>query len=292
MSHRARLAAGWLLALLFLVSCGTEALAPADALAAVEQVGSWSAAGEVQTFDHDSLYDLVDGQADAFFVYAFERVAVQTFKNAQGAVLRVEVWETATPADAYGLFTTYRSGTSLCVTPASDPAFCAEADMDPGRRLGFWQDRYNVRLFAFQPVPDADLVAVAEAISEVLPADSARPSIVDRLPQEGLIGGSAIFFREELSIQDYVWLGGQNLLGLSPETEGVLARYQVDDGIGQLILILYPETDMARRGMERLAAGQIGSLVSVQTRERLLVAVFGNVGQKAADDLISAVLAK
>jgi hypothetical protein len=55
-------------------------------------------AGEVQVFDAENLYDLVDGQAGAFCAYAFEQAAMGDYENAEGEELRVEMWQVATPA--------------------------------------------------------------------------------------------------------------------------------------------------------------------------------------------------
>jgi hypothetical protein len=159
----------------------------------------------------------VDGQAEAFFAYGFEQVAVRRYENAEGAVLRVEVWQLATPADAYGLFTA-----SITGTPA---AIGNDGDADPGRRLAFWQDRYTVHVRARQELDDADLWGFGEAVSAALPEGGERPALVDRLPPDGLVERSAIFFHEEISIQSDLWLGGENLLGLGLETDGVLARW-------------------------------------------------------------------
>ena len=132
----------------------------------------------------------MDGQAESFFAYGFEQVAVQRYQDAQGSLLNVEIWQLATPADAYGLFSTARAG--------SPAAIGNEADSDPGRRLAFWQERCFVSLNALQPVPDETLQAFAQAISSKLPPGGERPAIVDRLPPSGLVERSAIFFHEEI----------------------------------------------------------------------------------------------
>ncbi len=82
---------------------------------------------------------------------------------------------------------------------------------------------------ARQELPDTDLWGLAEAISTALPAGPSekRPALMGRLPPDGLVERSAIFFHEEISIQNDLWLGGENLLGLGPETDGVLAQYDV-----------------------------------------------------------------
>ena len=142
------------------------------------------------------------------------------------------------------MFTTYRSGEPV--------SWGQEGDGDPGRRLDFWQGRYFVRLFAAQPIADELLRAVGEAVSGSLPAGGERSAMMDSLPQDGLVERSGLFFHQEISVQSYVWLGGQNLLGLSTETDGVLARYETRSGVVYLLLVQYPEQGAAQAGLEAL----------------------------------------
>ncbi len=110
---------------------------------------------------------------------ALNRWPCSATRISAGTLLNVEIWQLATPADAYGLFSAGRTGAPAVIGN--------EGDSDPGRRLAFWQDRYFVSLNAAQPVPDETLQAFAQAISGRLPAGGERPALVDRLPGSGLV---------------------------------------------------------------------------------------------------------
>ncbi|MBE9507601.1 MAG: hypothetical protein IMY86_06075, partial [Chloroflexi bacterium] len=165
-----------------------------------------------------------------------------------------------------------------------------DGDADPGRRLAFWQDRYYVHVRARQELPDEDVRSFAEAVSAALPAGGERPALMDRLPSDGLVERSAVFFHEEISIQSDLWLGGENLLELGPETGGVLARYKVGSGVARLLLVQYPDAEAASAGLVALEAGQISSLVAAGARGNLLGAVFGEVDEAAASTLLAEAL--
>ena len=251
---------------------------PAEALPGAEAIAGWTRAGRAQRFDAENLYDLVDGQADAFFAYAFEEVATGDYENTGGQALRIEVWQLETPASAYGLFTTYRAGTPV--------PFGNEGDTDSGRRLDFWQDRYMVRLFALQELPDADLYAFAGEVAGALPAGGEPPTLLDLLPQDGLQQRTTVFFHEEISIQSYLWLGGENLLGLGPETHGLLARYDVGDGAATLLLVQYSDAQGAPAARDALQAAEVSDLVLAEAHQDLLAAVFGKVNVAQARALL------
>ncbi len=243
---------------------------------------TWRADADAQIYDRETLFDLVDGQADFFFVYGFEQVATRRYKNAEGRVLEVQIWQLADPEDAYGLFTASIAGEPVAVGN--------EGDADPGRRLSFWQDRYVVQVFTRAPIPDADLRAFAEAVSETLPAGGERPALVGRLPPDGLVARGFIFFHAELSIQDRLWLGGENLLGLSQATDGVLAQYDLGDTPTQLLLVEYPDAAQATTGLAALQGGDIDGLLAADVRGNLLGAVFGETDATAARELLNRAL--
>src|SRR5512145_2841273 len=121
-------------------------------------IPGWDAPDAVLAYERDNLYNLVDGQADAFFAYGFEQVAVQRYQNAPGTRLNVEIWQLADSADASGLFHSGVAG-----QPA---AIGVEGDSDPGRRLAFWQQRYFVSVTALEAVPDATLWTFAKEIAK------------------------------------------------------------------------------------------------------------------------------
>ncbi len=268
-----------------LIGCGGDGAAsvpPADALPDAADFPGWSALAEPQLFDRDTLYSFVNGQAEAFFAYGFEEVAVAAYQDPAGVRLDVEIWRLAGPADAYGLFSANRAG-----EPA---ALGNQGDADPGRWLAFWQARYYVRLRARQPLDEAELRRWAEAVSQALPSGGERPVLVDRLPAEGLMPRSQLFFHQEISIQDRLWLGGQNLLGLGLETDGVLARYDLNGVPVQLLLLQYPDTEAALAGLTALREGQVSDLVVAEVQGKRLGAVVGLVSEAEASALLARVL--
>ena len=272
---------------LTLAGCGEaddDTVKLTDALPGADVRAGWAPAAEPQVFDRENLYSLVNGQAEFFFAYGFQAVAVRDYRDAEENELRVAIWQLATPADAFGLFTHYRSGTPVAVGNGGDS--------DPGRRLDFWQARYFVRLFARQALPDADLEAFAEAVASALPEGGAVPALVAQLPQAGLVPRSPLFLHKELSIQNYLWLGGQNVLGSSPETDGVLARYEIEGTMAQLLLVAYPDADAATAGLAALKAAAVDGLVTVEARDRLLGAVFGSLDPGPAGALLADALAE
>jgi hypothetical protein len=245
-------------------------------------IAGWTPDGKLDIYDNETIFNLVDGQADFFFVYGFEQVAVQRYQNAEEIVLDVQIWQLSDDASAYGLFSAGVAGEPVAVGN--------EGDGDAGRRLAFWQDRYVAQLFSRKDIPDADLQAFGQAISAALPSGGERPQLVDRLPADGLVPRSGIFFHEEISIQNEVWLGGENILGLSPDTDGVLGRYEIDGATARLLLIAYPDAGAASAGLAALQGGEIEGLAACDANSNLLGAVFGEADEATAGALLEEAL--
>ncbi|MDW8070543.1 MAG: DUF6599 family protein [Anaerolineae bacterium] len=225
-------------------------------------VPGWTPQGAPRIFARDELYELVDGQAEAFFAYGLTQAALGRYAGPQGHGVRIELFRLGSPADAYGLFSTTLSGAPVAVGAAGDS--------DPGRRLAFWQERYYVRIQTAQPVADEVLRGFGQAVAAALPAGSELPELVTRLPAEGLRPRSARFFRQEISIQPWLWLGGRNLLGLSQATEGVLADYTLGSSMARLLWVRYPDAATAEGALQALRSADIPDLVSAQVRAREL----------------------
>jgi hypothetical protein len=250
-----------------------DAIFPVD-----NSVSGWKSAAPLEVYMRDNLFDLVDGGADSYLAYSFEQVAVRRYQNAADDRLVIQVWKMASPADAYGLFTVNQSGAAIAVGNGGAS--------EPGVRLVFWQANYFVVINATANLPDDVLQSFAAALSARLPGGGEPPALVKRLPAGDLVENSYRFFHVELSIQDEVWLGGENALGLSPQTNGVLAWYELEGGPARLMLIEYPDAAGAAVALNALRQIEDSELIVAETWANLLGAVFGRADQVAAQALL------
>lgn len=83
---------------------------------------------------------------------------------------------------------------------------------------------------------------------------------------------------------------GENVLRLSPQTDGCLAKYEIDGQVGLLLLIEYLDEDSADIGLAALQSGAVEQYLGAATHGRMLAAAFGDIAQSAAERLLDAVL--
>jgi len=259
---------------------------PEKALPDAASLPGWTPLGNAQTYDRQTLFNYIDGASEYFFTYSFEKMATRQYRNPAGLELVAEIWRLAKTADAYGLFSGHADAAAVSIGHAVDAA------LESGSRIYFWQDRFYVVLTATTNLSDDDLKNVAQVISSGLPAGGARPALVGRLPPDQLVPGSVKFFHEELAIQDQLWLGGENLLGLGQDTDGVYGMYPTGSDQIQLLLVQFPDSKRAAAGRQGLQGGGLDDLLVADTNGSLLGAVFGNPATTEAAGLLSKALAK
>jgi hypothetical protein len=198
---------------------------------------------EPRRYDSETLFDFMNGAADLYFTYGFEGLSVGQYVDQDGRVVQVEIYDTATDADAYGLFTYNSYGEPIDLG--------VDGELDSGYRLAFWQGAHFVQLLPREEVQNEVLRAFGRAVASALPQGGQRPSLVDALPQEELDTDSVRFFREKMALDNLLWLGPDDVLGLGADTQGVVAHYDLDaasevGGAGvDLLLVAYPDAGRA-----------------------------------------------
>jgi hypothetical protein len=228
----------------------------------------WSPTGQVQTYGPEAISGVVAGDETEFYLaYNLQEMALQEFKREGGAVVRVELYQVGRMDDAYGLFSFYRSGGAAEVG--------AGGSLDAGVRVTFWQNRYYGRVVAPGGGDDAALLALARAVAAGLPPGDELPALAQALPQENLVPYSVLFFHRQLPLDNFLRLGGGNILHLGPDTDGVLATYRYGDSQVRLLVIHYPGEEMAGRARQALKNSGAEGLAGTGSAGSNLLAAFG-----------------
>jgi hypothetical protein len=273
--------------MMVLAGCGGapagQGSAPEDLLPASDAVTGWERSGEMKVYVPDDLFDYMDGQAELFFVYHFEKLATQEYQRGDEGPLIVEVYQVASPADAYGLFSFYATGEPMDLG--------AGGMVEPGRLISFWQGRFYARVFAYGEAEQESLSALARQVAAGMPEGGALPELVARLPQENLVPGSARFFHQKLSLDNLLWLGEENTLDLSEQTDAVLAAYAYGDVKAQLLVVEYPDAAEAQAAQAALVGSGLENLSVASQSDQYLAAVFEMPDQAIARELLQKALA-
>jgi hypothetical protein len=146
------------------------ALLPADGA-----VTGWTRKEAPRLYGADSLWDFIDGGAEAYLACGFQEVVTSEYVNpAMPSGILVDVYRMSDAAGALGIYSQERSQTGES-RPIGAEGYLA------GTALNFWTNAYYVKLTAFEERDDikAAMAQLAEAVSRQIGSPGPKPSSSD-----------------------------------------------------------------------------------------------------------------
>jgi hypothetical protein len=241
------------------------------------EIAGWRASGTTEVFDAESIYQYIDGHAEVYLAYGMKRCLSQRYQGPEGEpAIVLDLFELASAADAYGVFTHDRDGEPVDIGQ--------EGLMRPGW-LSFWKGSWFGSVYAEGETDRAEqaTIAIATAAADAIDDEGSVPELVSALPADGLDTRSVRFFHTQEILNSVVYLGFDNVLQFGPEIDAVVGRYQREDGEGWLLLVDYP--DEAAAGVAEGRGSEAG--LPVLRSGRRLAAVLAPQPASAADGLLA-----
>jgi hypothetical protein len=194
---------------------------------------------ESQEYIPDNLFEYINGAAENFLSYDFDRLALGQYKAAAGpGEMTVEIYDMRAPDNAFGIYASERIPGSVFL-PVGVQGYLEEGV------LNFFAGRFYVKLLAYDAGDrsEAALRAFAAEILESIPEPGAFPRPVRAFPADGLVADSEKFIRRDF-------------LGLAFLSRGYTAAYR-RAGLGEFSLfIIEADDESAARGMLREMAAR------------------------------------
>lgn len=216
----------------------------------------WTAGELAGRYTAENLHEYLNGGAERYLGYGFREAAVREYVGPGGkGKVMVELYRMDSPANAFGIYSSDRA--------AGDeiPNLGQGAVLNP-YLLQFWQGRCFARLQDID-VSGAlrdSLLAFGRLIARSLPQGSAGdiPAITRKMGLKGLAERSLCYFHSQNSLNSFIYLGEDNLLGLGHPVEAVTAEYRTGeaDSFGRLVLIRYPGEQACRAAFERFSGAR------------------------------------
>jgi hypothetical protein len=199
----------------------------------------WRRSGKPSTFIKADLFNHIDGGAELFLEYGFEKLLVQRYARGKSE-LTLEVYEMESPEAAMGIYL-MKCGQE---TPLSG---IRARNSGEKSQLTILKNKYFVYVNNF----DGDakklpaMVALAntalESIREV-PAEG----WLEELPKESLVGRSQRLIRGPVALQPFFTFGEGDIFKLQGKIFGVLANYRGErNALYTRLIIPYPDQNQA-----------------------------------------------
>jgi len=241
------------------------------------EVAGWHGTDGFEVYDTETIYGYIDGHAEVYMAYGMVRCVSQRYSGPEGEPdIVLDLFEQASPADAFGVFTHDRDGEEVDI---------GQGGLFRHGWLSFWKGHWFGSVYAegeSEASKEAVLAlgrAAADAIGEV----GEVPSLVAELPADGLDPRSVRFLHTQEILNGVVYLGYENALQFGPEVDAVVGRYQRPDGGGWLLLVDYPDDASA----ELAEGGAIEAGIAVRRQGSRLAAVLAPEPQAAGDGLLT-----
>ena len=189
----------------------------------------------------DDLFLYMNGGAELYLEYRFTGLAVREYTAEDGISLTIEIYNFATPEDAYGIFSVDTSGT---------PVDIGQGGRRSALSTRFWKGQLFVRTFAWQSTPETEGIpdAAARAAALNIKEQGELPVWLNGLIQRNL---RTSFIRGEIAMRQVAgsWQpevlpidrrnGAAWICALTPERQGAL-------------VLNYPTEEKTARAFQRI----------------------------------------
>lgn len=247
--------AGGLLVACVLLGCGSP---PADESLDVNapvipaEAAGWTSDGPDDAYDTESIYGYIDGHAEVYLAYGMKRCVSRRYHAADGeGEIVVDLFEMASPSDAFGVFSHDRAGEVVEV---------GQGGVFRHGWLSFWDGSWYGSVYSTGGDESSRqaVLDVGAVVAEGLPGGGGVPELVSRLPRDGLDESTVCFLRSPQILNAHVFVGGDDLFGLGPKVEAVVASYDIDGTKAHLVVVRYPTESIAEEAENRARAAASG----------------------------------
>jgi hypothetical protein len=210
-----------------------------------EEAAGWKAPAAAVRYDAQTIFQYIDGHGEVYRAYGMAACHARRYVGPAGeGDVVVDVFEMASPADAFGVFTHSREGEKVDV--GRDGRFGYGT-------LFFWKGRYFVSAHAELETEKARaaVLALGRAVAAEIPEKGEPPPIVGRLPRAGLDPESVVYLRHPRILEAHVPVGPGNPLSVGVAAPAALGRYRLAGGPADLVVVEYEDA----AGAEAAAAG-------------------------------------
>ena len=194
----------------------------------------WKIEGKPLFYDRETLSERIDGEAELYFPYGFERLAAARYASGKNpaAGIDVEIFRMGSLLDAFGMYANYRQKEGSAI------AVGADSNLSPSQ-LFLYQERFFVHIQVTGA--DDDPAALAECgrtVASRLPGARNLPTELSALNRPEVVKGTERYLP-------------QSLLGYDFLNKGIMADAVAGGANLQVFILLGTTTESAKAAFDR-----------------------------------------
>lgn len=195
------------------------------------ELKGWELKVRDKVYEPDNLWDIINGAADSYLSYDFEKLYVADYTNSQDHHIKVYAFRHSSPVNAFGIYSQERS---------LDYEFLdiGTQGFESSGALYFIKGNYYIQIKTNDKPAYGQLKALAKKIDQELKEPSQLPEVLDLFPEKGKVPYS----------EKYI---ARNFLGYSYLHSAFIADYKKGDDHFRVFVIA---TDAQEDRNEMLSA--------------------------------------
>lgn len=158
-------------------------------------IDGWKRNYSSEEYVGEDLYLYINGGAEIYHEFGFQRILVQDYKNEHEKSISLELYEMTTPESAFGIYTFKRGNSGEALTIGNGGSL-------EDYYLNYWKGRFLVTITGFDSDDETikGLKIIAQSVNNLLPDSGTPPDLVDLLPDYGLEKEEIKYFKGHLAL--------------------------------------------------------------------------------------------
>jgi hypothetical protein len=208
-------------------------------------IDDWSAKGNDRSFDSRTIFDYINGGAEVYRAYNMRKCVSRRYEKKDSPSIVLDIFDMGSSGDAFGVFTHDRDGEMQSI--GSDGVYKTGW-------LSFWKDRFFISIYMDEENEEAEktVINLGKTIDGIIKEEGSRPSIINALPQNGLLTQTIRYLHHPTILNFHFYLADDNILNIGPQTPSAMAEYLIDKQKARLLIIDYPNNKEAQKSLKNL----------------------------------------
>ncbi len=196
-----------------------------------DKIGEWTKEKKVLEFVPDNLFDYINGDADRYLPYNFQKLTVLFYQDNTNAdnTVEVQIYQMATHLDAFGIYSVHRDR-NKDIFPYGKDGFIGE------NQAMFYQAQYFVKLMTRQSQnAKANLELFGKTISKLLPKLEDTIPELTCLDQPNKISRSECYLAKDVLAQSFL-------------PRGTTVLYKIDNNTATGFIVMFRNNTETEKG--------------------------------------------
>ena len=204
------------------------------------EAAGWKWDQEVTTFEGESLYDYIDGAAEVYLAYNYQKVSTRRYVKPNQPDIIADVYLMGSSEDAFGVFSLEHQDPEAGIGQGSEFG---------GSLLRFWKGRYFVTVLGNGTGKELEeaVLGLGQGLATGIKETGDPPRLLRYLPESLKPAADRVcFVRSHVLLNRCFFISHQNILRLGRDVQAVMARYLRGKQKVFLLLVRYPAAARAR----------------------------------------------